>query len=113
MFFYYNSNSFNYHIHFKSNIIKENFFVININNLRKVQSHMYGFSISKEGILTDYYYKKIKNYKDPEPDGIYIMVRKNNNEIKINQDFYGSIGLYLYQNKDTGYFAISNSFLLL
>ena len=113
LFFYYNSNSFNYHIHFKSNLIKENFFVIDTNNLRKVHSHMYGFSISKEGILTDNYYKKIKNYKDPEPDGIYIMVRKNNNEIKINQDFYGSIGLYLYQNKDTGYFAISNSFLLL
>ena len=111
--FYYYSSSSNYHNHLKNNLIKENFFIIDNKNLRNVQSHMYGFSISKEGILTDNYYKKMKIYKDPEPDGIYIMVRKINNEIKINQDFYGSIGLYLYENKESGYFAISNSFLLL
>ena len=35
------------------------------------------------------------------------------NEIQIKQDFSGSIGLYLYKNHDNGYFAISNSFLLL
>ena len=42
---------------------------------------------------------------------IFLLLIKN--EIKINQDFYGGIGLYLYENKNTGYFAISNSFLLL
>ena len=73
---------------------------------------MYGFSVSKEGILTNNYYKK-NFYKNPYPEGIYIMIRKLKNEIQIKQDFYGSIGLYLYENKDTGYFAISNSFLLL
>lgn len=104
-------SNYNYFIY--NNIIEENFFIIDSKSLRKIQSHMYGFSISKDGILTDNYYKKIKNYKDPEPNGVYIMVRKIKNEIKINQDFYGSIGLYLYENKNTGYFAISNSFLLL
>lgn len=74
---------------------------------------MYGFSISKEGILTDNYFKKLKKYIEPDPNGVYILVRKTKNEIKINQDFFGSIGLYLYENKYTGYFAVSNSFLLL
>ena len=41
------------------------------------------------------------------------MIRKKGNEIKINQDFYGSCGLYFYENKNTQYFALSNSFLLL
>lgn len=41
------------------------------------------------------------------------MIKKIGNEIKINQDFYGSFGLYIYENKDMKYFAISNSFLLL
>lgn len=41
------------------------------------------------------------------------MVRKKKKEIKINQDFYGSIGLYLFEKKGIDYFAISNSFLLL
>lgn len=94
-------------------IIKENFFVIDSNNLKKVKSHMYGYSISKEGILTDNYYKKIKKYNDPKPEGVYILIRKIKNKIYINQDFYGSIGLYLYESKETGYFAISNSFFLL
>ena len=41
------------------------------------------------------------------------MVRNIGKEIILNQDFYGSFGIYLYENKDTGYFALSNSFLLL
>ena len=98
---------------FENKIIKENFFIIDSNNLDKVCSHIYGFVISKKGILTDNYYKEIGQYEDPEPQGIYIMIRKKGNEIKINQDFYGSCGLYFYENKNTQYFALSNSFLLL
>jgi len=41
------------------------------------------------------------------------MVRKMEEEIRINQDFYGGFGLYIYENKNTEYFALSNSFLLL
>jgi hypothetical protein len=74
---------------------------------------MYGFSISKKGLLTNNYYKKLGHYEEPGPDGIYIMIRKIGEEIKINQDFYGSFGLYIYENKSTGFFALSNSFLLL
>ena len=61
---------------------------------------MYGFSISKAGILTDNYYKKLGFYEKPEPQGVYVMIRKNGNEILINQDFYGSFGLYIYENTE-------------
>jgi hypothetical protein len=94
-------------------IIKNNFLVIDSNNLEKIQSIMYGFSISKKGLLTNNYYKKICHYEEPSPQGIYIMIRKIGEEIKINQDFCGSFGIYVYENKSTGFFALSNSFLLL
>lgn len=41
------------------------------------------------------------------------MIRKIGDELIINQDFYGGMGLYLYENKVDNYFALSNSFLLL
>lgn len=31
---------------------------------------MYRFSITKEGFLTDNYYKYMKNYDDQEPEGV-------------------------------------------
>ena len=74
---------------------------------------MYGFSISKAGILTNNYYKQLGYYEKPEPQGVYVMIRKNGNEIIINQDFYGSFGLYIYENKENNYFVFSNSFLYL
>lgn len=97
----------------KNGFIDENFFIIDSNNLENIQSHMFGFSISKEGILTDNYYKQIGYYNDPEPQGVYVMVKKKGNRIKINQDFHGNYGLYIYQNKEKNYFALSNSFLKL
>ena len=74
---------------------------------------MYGFSISKEGIFTDNYYKQLGEYKEPLPEGVYIMIRKNGDKIILNQDYYGSIGIFIYENKTENYFALSNSFLLL
>ena len=41
------------------------------------------------------------------------MVRKIGNELKVSQDFFGNFGMYMYENKDSKYFALSNSFLLL
>ena len=52
-------------------------------------------------------------YKEPEPQGVYIMIRKIGKEIIINQDFYGSFGIYIYENKNENYLALSNSFFLL
>ena len=98
---------------FKDRIINQNFFVIDSNNLENIIPHMYGFSVSKNGILTDNYYKLRNKYEEPAPQGIFVMIRKIGNKIIINQDFYGSFGLYIYENKDDDYFALSNSFLLL
>ena len=85
----------NNQISYKNNLIKENFFIIDSNNLKNIKSHMYGFSVSKLGILTDNYFKKNDYNESPEPQGAYIMIVKNESEIKINQDYFGSFGLYL------------------
>ena len=74
---------------------------------------MYGFTVSKKGILTDNYYKKYGYNEDPEPVGAYVMIRIIGKEIRLNQDFLGSYGIFLYENKNTEYFALSNLFLLL
>ena len=97
----------------ENKFIRENFFIIDSDNLEQVNSHMYGYTITKDGILTDNYYRELGEYKKPEPQGVYIMIRKMKNEIIINQDFHGSYGLYIYENKITKYFALSNSFILL
>ena len=73
---------------------------------------MYGFSISKKGIITNNYYEKIGLYEEPDPQGVYVLIRKIGNEIILNQDYYGNFGIYIYENKETGYFSLSNSFLL-
>ena len=98
---------------YKSKLIEENFFIIDSDNLENISSHMYGYSISKDGFLTDNYYKKIGHYEEPESIGSFIMIRTNGKEIIINQDFYGNFGIYLYEDKSNKYFALSNSFLLL
>ena len=74
---------------------------------------MYGFSISKRGILTDNYFKQLGYYELPESQGVFIMIRKIGFEIKINQDFHGNYGLYIYKNINKNFFSFSNSFLLL
>ena len=94
-------------------LIDENFFVFDSNSIETVESHMYGYSISDKGILTDNYFKLINKYQEPEPQGTYVMIIKFGKEIRLYQDFHGSIGIYIYENKNSGYFAISNSFLLL
>ena len=37
---------------------------------------MYGYTVSTKGILTDNYYKKQGYYEEPDPQGVYVMVRK-------------------------------------
>ena len=94
-------------------LIEENYFIIDSNKLESLQSHMYGYSISEKGILMDNYYKQIGEYDLPGPQGAYVIIRNNEKEIMINQDFSGSYGIYYYENIETNYFALSNSFLLL
>ena len=100
-------------INHENKLVNENFFIIDSYNLQNVIPHMYGFSISEKGILTDNYYKQLGEYIEPEPLGAYIMVRKKGNKIILNQDFHGSYGMYIFENREENYFALSNSFLLL
>ena len=100
-------------INHKNKLIDENFFVFDSNNLKTIKSHLYGFIISKEGIITDNYYKKIGFYEEPGPLGAYVMIRKIQNKIVLNQDFSSCFGLYFFENRKENYFALSNSFLLL
>ena len=96
-----------------SKLIRENFFIIDSNNLKFIVPHMFGFTVSKKGILTDNYYKKYGYNEEPEPTGAYVMIRKIGNEIRLYQDFLGSYGIFIYENKNRDYFALSNSFLFL
>ena len=58
-------------------------------------------------------YKRYGYNEEPEPIGAYVMIRKIGNEIRLNQDFLGSYGIFLYESQNKEYFALSNSFLLL
>ena len=99
--------------HHNNKLIEENFFVFDSNNLENIIPHMYGFSVSQKGILTDNYYKELGHYEIPDPQGAFVMIRKEDHKLILNQDFHGSFGLYIYENKSINYFALSNSFLLL
>ena len=54
---------------------------------------MYGFSISKKGIITNNYYEKIGLYEEPDPQGVYVLIRKIGNEIILNQDKFWNLYL--------------------
>lgn len=100
--------SINYARSVNMDSMKNNFFVIDSENLTKIKKKLYGFSINEEGhIQTDENLNSSKLTKLGE----YIFIDVNGNEIKISQDFNGSYGLYLYQKDD--YFALSNSFIKL
>lgn len=89
---------------------RQNFFIIDSNNLNNIKSKLYGFSVQREGI---YDRNNLKNFKldSMNGQGCYVYINVENNLITITQDFNGCYGIYLYKGKD--YFAISNSFLML
>ena len=93
-------------------IIEDNFFFINSKQLELVESKLYGYIVSTEGVITNDNFKKdfFSHYNDS--CGAYIYVEKNQNSIRIYQDFIGACGIYLYKGSD-GEFYMSNSFLLL
>ena len=88
--------------------VDEAFFIIDSNNLEKVETKFYGYCVTEQGIIED-----IEDLEDKEikPEGAYIYIYKSGKEITIKQDYIGAYGLYLY--KDNEYFAISNSFIYL
>lgn len=82
------------------------FFIIDSNNLDKVENKLFGFALKNNDIIRDTYIEEENIY-----NGAFINIISSDSEIVISQDFMGSYGLYIYQNKN--YFAISNSFVYL
>ena len=90
--------------------VEKEFFLIDSDNLSKVQSRFYGYSIQADGIyeednLTP---EAVKNLNGR---GCYVYVEVRDGQITIKQDLNGSWGIYLFRHGD--YFALSNSFFRL
>lgn len=94
-----------------NNSALDEFFVYDIYNIDQVKSKLYGYIINENGIFTNETMKIGDIPPDTSMDGSYIFIISNDNEVIINQDYWGSWGLYYYVNGD--YWAISNSFKLL
>ena len=98
----------------KDTFIENEFFVIDSNNLDLIDSRLYGYVLTDNGILFN---ENISNSErlqeglELNKDGAYVWVKRKDDTINIYQDFIGSYGLYLFREDD--YFAISNSFLRL
>ena len=85
------------------------FFIIDSENLDSVTTKFYGYTIIDNEVIIDI--RDIRNEK-LTGSGAYIFIDKKDEEISVYQDFIGSYGLYYYVN-ETGFFALSNSFLKL
>lgn len=90
---------------------EKEFFLIDSEHLDEVKTHFYGYSVQSNGIFEQ------ENFTKEAADaldgcGAYLYVeRLADGQIRIQQDFNGSWGIYLYRNGD--YFALSSSFFRL
>ncbi len=87
---------------------EEEFFVIDSEHLENVKTAFYGYTFSEYRVTDE---QHALNGLEPDADGAWVYVRRENDRVRITQDFQGCYGLYLFR-KD-GYFALSNSFLTL
>ena len=78
------------------------YFLIDTNDLEQVESHLYGYMVTEdEGYCTN------KIPEDPTECGCFVSVEVQDEIIRIRQDFAGSFGLFLFENKKHA--VISNS----
>lgn len=89
--------------------IDDNFFVIDSNNCKNIESKLYGFVIQENNIIA--FKKNYNKHIEKKEYGNYINILKENNTLIIEQDAIGCYGLFLYKNDN--YFALSNSFFYL
>lgn len=88
-----------------NDLIKNEFFYIDSNNIRDIESGMYGYSIS----LNDNSLKLSTSYEDNILSGQYIKITKDeNNQIFIETDDLSSYYIFYYKNDS--FWAVSNSF---
>lgn len=84
------------------------YFVIDSNNFGSAKDALYGYCVFDDGVATT-----VCDLLDRSPNGsgTYVLIRRAEGTITIEQDYLGSFGLYLY--RQGGYFALSNSFFYL
>lgn len=84
---------------------KDNYFVIDSENLQNIRSGLYGFCVMPSGIYTggDNYQPEFS-----DAEGAYVIVKKEGGNVIITQDHIGCFGLFLFRKNN--YWAISNSF---
>ena len=85
-----------------NDLFKQEFFIIDSNNLDSVEEKLYGFILNDEDIV---YNAPVDNLTG---EGTYVYVENSDSHISVYQDFNGSFGVYVYSND--GNFVISNSF---
>ncbi len=90
--------------------IEKEFFIIDSEHLEDVQTRFYGFSVQSTGIFEN------PNLTETAIAGLdgcgaYIYIERQQEEIRIKQDFNGAYGIYIYRS-DTR-FVLSNSFFRL
>lgn len=91
------------------NFINHNYFVISSDNCKSIASCFYGYAI----IDNKLYINKLDHTKfiNNLEYGFYVNIIDNDDDIIIQQDYYGMYGLFLYNTNN--YFAVSNSLLML
>ena len=90
-------------------LVKNEYFVIDSENLENVQSRLYGYVLSDDGkVLQD---GDSFDGHQHSGTGSYVWVKCDGNHISIEQDFNGCYGIYLFKNGET--FVCSNSFWVL
>lgn len=90
-------------------IRNKQFFIIDSEHLERVRTRMYGYYLDENGITSEVMYDG--EAAPSSQCGAYVIVRRLENEITVEQDYNGSFGLYVFEQD--GYFALSNSFLYL
>ncbi len=89
-------------------LTKDEYFVIDSNNLNSINSKLYGFALFDGNVISN---SNIKDDMELNGVGTYVHVIKTQGNIEISQDFNGSYGLFVFRKDD--YFAVSNSFIYL
>lgn len=81
------------------------FFVFDSDTIESINTTLYGYIVTTKGIFNANNLSQLN--EKPDGCGCYIFIKRTKNKIRIEQDFNGSIGLYIYRYGN--YFALSNS----
>lgn len=87
--------------------VQNSFFLISSDDLQDVETELFGYAIIDCEVIFD---KNDVVLDKLDGTGAYCYLLREDSKISIYQDFAGCYGLYLYNNEETGFFAVSNSF---